>query len=270
MTGNAVGRVNRRFLLLALILAGLSAVLAYTALSSSGGDGSTTTDQIQIVVAKVPIPASTRITAEMVELADFPESRVSAQSLQDLNLVIGQVTRYELVPQEAIFSSKLVNTSVAAGNSALSYVVETGQRGMAISVAAVTQAGGLLLPGDHVDVLWVPEKVDEDLVGAGLIAENVEVLAVQQTIVDLPASAPGVQNPEATPVAATDDRVRASDAPAIPEAATVTLLLTPDQAARVFCAEAGGGAIRLAVRAFGDDSPSNIVQGVCILHPEEQ
>jgi len=270
MTSAAVGRVNRRFLLLALILAGLSAVLAYTALSGSGGGGSGTADQIPIVVASVPIPAGTRITSEMVELADFPENRVSASSIDDVTLVVGQVARYELVPQEPIFTSKLVNTSVTVGNSALSYVIETGKRGMAISVEAVVNGGGLVLPGDHVDVLWTPETVDDDLVGAGLIAENVEVLAVQQTIVDIPASAPGAQSADATPVAATGDRVRSSDAPAVPEAATVVLLLTPDQAARVFCADVAAGEIRLAVRAFRDDSPSGLTEGICVIHPPEQ
>jgi len=264
MTSAAVGRVNRRFLLLALILAGLSAVLAYTALSGSGGGGSATTDQIPIVVAKVPIPAGTRITDAMIELAEFPESRVSASAMDDVNLVVGQVARYQLEPQEPVFLSKLVNTT-ATGSSALSYVVETGKRGMAISVEAVVNGGGLVLPGDHVDVLWTPEKVDDDLVGAGLLAENVEVLAVQQTLVDLPGAQPG-----ATPAAPTGDRVRSSDASPVPEAATVVLLLTPDQAARVFCADASAGAIRLAVRAFRDDSPSGIAEGLCVIHPEEQ
>ena len=270
MTSGAVGRVNRRFLLLALILAGLSAVLAYTALSNSGGDGPATADQVPVVVAKVPIPAGTRITADMVELADFPESRVSASAIDNVDLVVGQVARYQVEPQEAIFLSKLVNTSVTVGNSALSYVVETGKRGMAIDVQAVVNGGGLILPGDHVDVLWTPEKVDDYLVGAGLIAENVEVLAVQQTIVDIPASAPGAQPAGATPAPSTGDRVRSSDASAVPEAATVVLLLTPDQAARVFCADASAGEIRLAVRAFRDNSPSGIVEGVCVIRPEEQ
>jgi len=43
MTGTAIGRVNRRFLLLAAILAVLFGVLAYVALSDSGGEGGSAT-----------------------------------------------------------------------------------------------------------------------------------------------------------------------------------------------------------------------------------
>jgi hypothetical protein len=41
MTSVAVGRVNRRFLFLALILATLSGILAYAALSQDSGGGGT-------------------------------------------------------------------------------------------------------------------------------------------------------------------------------------------------------------------------------------
>jgi hypothetical protein len=46
----------------------------------------------------------------------------------------------------------------------------------------------------------------------------------------------------------------------------VVLLLTPEQASRVFCADQEEGSIRLAVRAFGDNSPSTGVPQIdCIV-----
>jgi len=269
MTGTAIGRVNRRFLLLAAILAVLFGVLAYVALSDSGGEGGTATGgEIPVVVARVPIPAGTTITESMVQVIDAPAVAVGDQAFSANEAVIGQVARFPIAANEQILVSKVVTGSGTLGGAVLSNLLEEGKRGMAIEVQAVINGGGLILPGDHVDVLWVPERVDQDLVGAGLVAENVEVVAVQQTLVDLPPTAPGAQPEGATP--APGGRVRGSEASAVPEAATVVLLLTPDQAARVFCADVSPGQIRLAVRAFGDNTPSGIVEGVCVIHPEEQ
>jgi len=262
ITNAAVGRVNRRFLLLALILAGLSAVLAYTALSGSGGGGSATANQIPIVVAKVPIPAGTRITAAMVELADFPESRVSASAIDNLDLVVGQVARYSLEPQEPVFLSKVVSTTIT-GKIALSYVVEAGMRGEAIKVEQVVTAGGLLLPGDHVDVLWVPFASGP----AFTLLSDVEVTAVSQTIVDIQPVAPGVQAGATPAPAGTGNRVRASDAEALPEAITVTMLVSPGDSKTLFCADSFAqqheGTIRLAVRSFGDSAPAQVDAPAC-------
>lgn len=264
MTTGAVGRVNRRFLLLALILAGLFAVLAYTALSDSGGGGGgATTDQVPIVVATVPIPAGTRITDTMVELADFPEDRVSASSISDVGLVIGQVARYNIEPQEALYLSKVASTTIT-GENALAYVVEAGMRGEAVTVEEVVTAGGLVLPGDHVDVLWIPFS------GGPVfrLLSDVEVTAVSQTIVDIQPVAPGVQTGTIpTPAAGVPSRVRASDALAQPDARTVTMLISPDDSKRLFCAdqfaEAHEGRIRLAVRSFGDGAPAQVDAPEC-------
>jgi len=72
--------------------------------------------------------------------------------------------------------------------------------------------------------------------------QNVEVLAVSQSVVDVV--------PEATPSAG-GQRVRNSEAKASPDANTVTLALTPEQAQRLYLAESNGR-IRIAVRHFGD------------------
>lgn len=263
MTTGAAGRVNRRFLLLALILAGLFAVLAYTALSSNGGGGSTTTDQIPIVVAKVPIPAGTRITDAMIELADFPADRVSASSISDVGLVVGQVARYNIEAQEPLYLSKVASTTVT-GENALAYVVEDGMRGEAITVQQVVTAGGLLLPGDHADVLWIPFSGGP----AFRLLSDVEVTAVQQTIVDIQPVAPGVQGEAVpTPAPGVPSRVRASDALPQPDAQTVTMLLSPDDSKTLFCADdfalKYGGEIRLAVRSFGDGAPAQIDAPEC-------
>jgi pilus assembly protein CpaB len=264
MTTSAAGRVNRRFLFLALILAVISAILVYVALSNTGeGSSGSGGGDVSVVVAKSAIPAGTTITGDMLEVRNVPEAAVGEGAFRTIDATVGQVARYPMaVNQQVLLSTVVGGTADAtASNEVLSHIIEAGKRGMGVKVDAVVNGGGLVLPGDHVDVYWVPDvAIDEDLVGAGIVAENVEVLAVSQTTVDIPATAPGLSEEETDPAqpATTDDRVRASEAEPNPEAVTIVLLLTPEQASRVFCADADGveGTIRLAVRAFGDESPS--------------
>ena len=46
-------------------------------------------------------------------------------------------------------------------------------------------------------------------------------------------------------------------------------MVTPQQAQRIFCGEMSGS-LRLAVRAFGDNSPSGLPPAACIIRGEEQ
>jgi pilus assembly protein CpaB len=271
VTSAAAGRVNRRFLLLAIILGVLSFVLVYAAVSRTDGGGGASEGTIPVVVARAAIPAGTTITADMLDVREIAETDVGDQAFSTSEAVVGQVARYPIAANEQILLTKVVGGTETLGPRVLSTLLEEGFRGMAVTVEAVVNGGGLVLPGDHVDILWAPEKVDQDLIGAGLIAENVEVVAVQQTLVDLPPTAPGVQPQGATPaaVAGGDQRVRGSEADPVPDATTVVLLLTPEEAARVFCADVAGGEIRFAVRAFGDDSPSGIPLGLCVKHHDE-
>ena len=267
----AASRVNRRFLFLALILAGLSAVLVYAAISrGDSGSGVGAGEGTSVVVAKAAIAPGTTITADMIAVQVVPESVVGDQPFQTTEDLIGQVARYPIAANEQVLFSKVVGGVNVVDNNVLSHIIEPGKRGMAIDVKQVIIGGGLVLPGDHVDVLWIGDESDVDFEGAGLIAENVEVLAVHQTIVDLPVSAPGAIDGEAPAALTDEERVRASEADPEPDAVTVTLLLTPDQAARIFCADMAAGALRLAVRAFGDDSPSGIQGAICYIPAEDK
>lgn len=246
------GSTNRRFIMLAVFLGLVGAVLVYVAFSrtsddptSSGGVAADT----PIVVAKADIPARTKITAGMVEVRLVSADARSALGYDDPEAVIGEVTRFPIAQNEQVLSNKIVplsgGTSVAAARS-LSYIIPPGKRGFAIKVSEVAGAGGLVLPGDYIDVVVIydvefgDKKADAYLVQT--VLQNIEVLAVSQVIVDV------VQ--EATPTAG-GQRERITEAKPDPGANTVTLSLTPEQAQRVYLAE-GNGTIRLAVRSYGD------------------
>jgi Flp pilus assembly protein CpaB len=252
VTTASTSRLNRRFLFLALILAALSAVLVYAAISrsgkSSGGGG-----DVPVVVAKSTIPPGTRITGDMVEVRQLPGSVVGFQALSTLDSVVGQVTRYPVVEGEQLLASKIVDATTAS-NDALSYILEPGKRGMAIIFDDLVGADGLVLPGDHVDLVWVPFKGAP----AFILLSDIEVSAVATTVVNIAPSAPGLLKAGVTPVP-NSDRTRVSDASPQPDAKSTTLLLTPEQTTTVLCAENNArkfeGELRMAVRSFGDTAP---------------
>lgn len=269
MTSAAVGRVNTRFLLLALILAALSAVLVYAAVSQSGGGGSSAGD-IEVVVAKDAVDAGAVLTEELLTIRTVPSDAVGEGYLTDIDGAVGKLLRYPLTANQPVLLNNVAGGIETASNDVLSHILEGGQRGMAITTTAVIGAGGLVLPGDHVDILWVPAKPEDDVPGALLLAENVEVVSVEQTLVELPPSAPGLQEEGEETEGATPDgeRIRGAEADPIPAAVTVTLMVSPQQAQRIFCGELTGS-LRLAVRAFGDDSPSGLPPAACIIRGEE-
>ena len=249
------GRGNRRFILLALVLGLMGAGLVYVATSrntstqsqSSGGAADT-----PVLVAKADIAARTTITADMVEVRLVGADDRSVLAYTNAQDVVGKVTRFPINANEQVLSSKVVDlTGGTAAARSLSYIIPEGKRGFAINASEIQDVGGLLLPGDYVDVVVL---YDVDFTGldgsqqtkssflAHTLLQNVEVLAVSQTVADI---VPDTQPNE------TGQRVRNSEAAPNPGAGTITLALTPEDAQLMYLAEANGR-IRLAMRSFGD------------------
>lgn len=243
---------NRRFIMLALVLGALGAVLLYTAVSRNNNPGPAATSgaNVPVVVAKVEIPARTRITAAMVEVRQVPADIQSFVAYTNVNEVIGQITRFPIAANEHILANKIVALEGQGASRSLSYVIPPGHRAFSIRVSEVASAGGLVLPGDYVDIIIIydiefargsdREKVESYFVQT--LFQNIEVLAVSQAIVDLVQTG---ESPE------DGHRARNTEARPNPDANTVTLALTPEQVQRIYLAESNGR-IRLAVRPYGD------------------
>ena len=261
--GGPAGRINRRFLMLALVSAALSAMLVYVAISRAGGGGkeSESTTTAAVVVAAVDIPARTQITAEMVKVRDVPVDVKPQASYGSVDEVIGKATRYPLSVDEEVTSSKVVSLEPLQGADSLAFVIPKGMRAISINADQVLSAGGLVLPGDYVDIVGVfgikkADGSEEEAYYVRTIIQNVEVLAVAQTIADVPPPAE-----DGTAAAATDSsgtqRARGSEAAPNPEATTLTLLVEPEKAEWVFLAEANG-TLRAIVRSFGDSDVTDV------------
>jgi pilus assembly protein CpaB len=247
---------NRRLIIAAVALGLLGAFLVYMASSSKGGTSSSSApvgEGIPVVVAKADIPARTKITAQMVEVKLVPEDAASPLGFKDASQVVGQVTRFPIALNEQVLTNKIVSLAgTASAGRSLSYVVPQGKRAIAISASDVSNAGGLLLPGDYIDIVAIYDVEFAGRAGGDrqtaasfvsfTVLQNVQILAIAQNVVDLV--------PEATP-SANGQQARNTEGKVTPGAATITLALSPQDAEKIYLAEANGK-LRFSLRAYGD------------------
>ncbi len=139
----------------------------------------------------------------------------------------------------------------------------SGKRAISVEVREATAAGGLLRPGDRVDVIGVydPQNADSALVfeSGGVAAygvpllQNIEVLAVAQTAQEpLPANERDPDG-DGTPNLATSGKPP-ENAETQPSAITVTLAVDPSQSIMLALTQQTGIKVWLTLRAFGDNA----------------
>jgi len=251
----SLGGSSRLGLLLAAALAIAAGILVLVALNARGSDNNapvlTGDGDGFVVVATQDIPARTENAAGMIEVRALPSNAILGGAFAEGELVEGRIARIPIYKGEQLVQGKLASERTDLG---LAYIVPEGTRGMAVKVDKVIGAGGLVRPGDKVDVLAVLDIKYEDLLTertveitrAFVIAQNVDVLAVEQALenqISAVGSTSGASDSEGTFVEQPD---------AQPESTVATLALSPEEALQVLLAEEKG-AIRLSVRPVGDD-----------------
>jgi pilus assembly protein CpaB len=135
-------------------------------------------------------------------------------------------------------------------NPPLSLLLKPGMRGISVEVSSLIGAGGLIRPGDHVDVILSVKTQGTTGDGGGgggenqvaaTILQNLEVVAIGQTV-------------SASATAQTGEEGAVEDTNT--DATTVTLSATPIQsevlALADTCKQNFDGRLSLAVRSAGD------------------
>jgi len=240
---------GKAVLLLALFLGLVSAVLVYAYLSQAGGKETAASGETkEVLVAKEDIPVATRITDSMVELKAIPVEAVHPNSFPSTEGVVGNMARYPIAAGEQVLSDRVAASSVALREGEelpLPYIVAEGKRAVSVSTSALIGVGGLMRPGDYVDVILTVKLSNGDQIGR-IILQNLEVLALDQ---EMEKVAPKVEGDTEAQTAAAEGETK-------PEAVTVTLAVAPVEGEVLTVAEecAGnfGGRLALALRPFGE------------------
>jgi len=217
---------SKTLLLLAIVLGLVTAVLVgiYLKGLDSGGSSASGGPTLNIVVAAQDIPALTRITGDMVTVKALPSDSVLAGTFHTTNQVVGQVTQVDLAAGEQVIAPRIAPTGEAAqetlgANTPLSLVVPEGKRAFSIYSSRVAAVGGLVRPGDYIDVVLSGAKTGEgsqDFLTPGAacyLLQDVQVLAVDENLKGASASgeanaitaAPNAGDAHSTTVAVTAD-----------------------------------------------------------------
>jgi Flp pilus assembly protein CpaB len=225
----------------------------------------------RVLFAKVSIPAQTALTLDNVELRDTPVDAIQPNAVTSLADVSGKVLTVPVAAGEQILSHRLATPDQPEVRK-FADLVPQGKRAMAVTFTELNDAGGLIAPGDYVDVLGVFNKDTLGKDTSMLLLQDVLVLAVaQNTSADqLPrqGSANGAAPPQAAANLPIPSRAGATvpipqpTPPSVPYAPnttrTVTLAVDPEAAERLALAE-DYGHLRYIVRPGNERTQSSIV-----------
>jgi len=133
----------------AIVLGGLTSYLAWHYVDQAG---QARPEMASVVVATAALPARTVVTPAMIRVQELPVEAVHPNALRSPNEVVGKIVKTPLTPDEQVLSTKLF---LQREESGLAFMVPDGMRAVSVGFNEVIGSGGLLLPGDHVDVIGV-------------------------------------------------------------------------------------------------------------------
>jgi pilus assembly protein CpaB len=254
IAAGAFRRSDRTIMIAAVVLAAIAAVLVFVAANSGGSSSTAKTvtpaaGTLAVVTALSDISANTTITADMVQVTTLPAAAVLTGAYTGTDGLVGLTTRYPLLAGEQVTPNK-VGESVKDDKS-LALVVPPGQRAISIPTKEESIVGGLILPGDLVDIIAVFTAQDTGVAKSLTLVQNVEVLAVGQKAEE--AIARPIGTPAATGAATGSYGQTPQDAKAQPNASTVTLSVTPAQA-QLLALTTQDATLVVTLRARGDNA----------------
>jgi pilus assembly protein CpaB len=176
---------------------------------------------VPVLVMRKAVPAGQVVAPESVEERQIPAAFVEPQAVRERRDIAGARSRLPLEPGEQLTRSKLASAKSRLG---LSWTLPPGRRALALRLPAEGAVAGQVVPGDWVSVLAAVGRN----IGFAPVVDRARVLAVQDRVWE-----PG--GPPSSPQNGLGN-----------ESILVTLMLTPEQAARVALA-ADRGRLTLAL-----------------------
>lgn len=182
-----------------------------------------------IFTAVVDIPTGNPITPQMIKLEKWPKDKLPAGVITELDKIEKRRPRSAIIKGEPILEGKLIGKDDKGAIEQLS----EGFQAVAIKVTAEDISGGLVKPGDRVNVLVYFQKGDEiPETGIRTLLRNVRCFAIGSEV------------------------EREENEGKVINAATVTLELNERDAALITLAQQKGR-IRLTLRRPDDKAPTD-------------
>ena len=226
--------VNRKIMLIAVILAAFATFLVYVYIRNAAAKPEVV-EYIDVYVAAKTMPAKYKITDADLKQIKITRELLNSKALLNKADIVGKRTKDSIIEGEQILRDRLLD-----GNKlSLAFNIPQGKRAISIIVNEQTDISHMLRPGDFVDVIAgfdeeQKEESDSRTVFPRITAtiiQNVQVLALGQD------------------QAVTDEKVKEPPK-------TVTLAVTPQEAESLAYASEYA-VLRLALRPAGDNESAN-------------
>jgi pilus assembly protein CpaB len=146
-----------------------------------------------VVIAKQDIAAGATISEEMLKEEKVYKNILQPRAATDISRVVNKVALAPISKGEQVLLNKV---TIAGEDTSLSAKIPRGKRAITISVDNLASVGGMIRPGDHVDVMGVvpvpvttPDGKTASQMATMPLFQDVLVLAVGHEYSNAPAPA---------------------------------------------------------------------------------
>ncbi|MBP89671.1 MAG: Flp pilus assembly protein CpaB [Planctomycetaceae bacterium] len=168
-------RAKSLILFVIAIGCGLAASIGVSQYMENASAPGTELETEKILVAITDITIGETLDAQTVKLEEWPKDRVPEGAVLDFEEVEGKFSRTRMYAGEPILNAKVMDSN----KGSKTVTIPKGYRAVAVKVSAETAGGGLIQPGDRVDVLVLLRKSQEVReTGARTILQDVNVFSV--------------------------------------------------------------------------------------------
>ncbi len=224
-------RPKTMILLVLALGCGLVASVGISQMLQRNQDNGPPTDTAPVWVVKSEIKAEDPLTMQNLQLEQWPKEKIPPGALSKMEEITDKRTRVNLYQGEPVLAKKVLDKNESTAGSE----IPKGWRLYTVQGDAISSHGGLLHPGDRVDVLvFVQKGVVGIEAGTKTILQDIKVFAVNDQV-------------------RTSEDNKGSDSIT---AKTVTLLVTPSAAEKLALANEIGK-IKLVMRGPGDQDTVN-------------
>ena len=191
-----------------------------------------------IFVAIADVGLGDILSPQMLKLEQWPTDKVPPGAISRIEEIEGRRVRTRLYANEPILANKLMGKG--ASEQGATALIPKGYRVVPVRVDQQSSGSNLILPGDRVDVMvYLTRDPNRDIAETGTrtILQDIKVFAVNEVL----------------------DLEKEKDPARSINARTISLLVTPEQAAKLILA-AQMGSIQLVMRSPEDNAQSENAQ----------
>lgn len=136
-------------IIVSVVLAIVAVLMVNAYISSRESELLQLSEMKDVLVANRDIPANLVIDEQIIERIQVPSKYVQPKAISDVKEVVGRVAAVPIAQGTQIVGPQLED----AGRTALAYEVPRGRRAVTLAISDVTGVGGLIRPGNFVDII---------------------------------------------------------------------------------------------------------------------